>query len=84
MTTGNVTTYYYSGNKLVAERDYPSAEGRYFHQDSLSSTSLMTDASGGSLGTIKFAPFGSTRPGSVPTDIKFTGQRLAAIQRESE
>lgn len=76
LTTGNVTSYYYSGNRLVAERE--SSTLRYFHQDSLSSTSLMTDSSGGSLGTIKFSPFGSARTGSVPTDIQFTGQRLDA------
>lgn len=29
-----------------------------------------------SLGTIKYYPFGRTRAGDVPTDIKFTGQRL--------
>ena len=71
-----MTSYYYSGNKLVAEREASTL--RYFHQDSLSSTSLMTDSSGGSLGTVKFAPFGSARSGSVPTDIQFTGQRLDA------
>jgi RHS repeat-associated protein len=36
----------------------------------------MTDTNGDSLGTIKYYPYGSTRSGSVPTDKKFTGQRL--------
>lgn len=76
LTTGNVTSYYYSGNKLVAEREASTL--RYFHQDSLSSTSLMTDSSGGSLGTMKFSPFGDLRNslGNLGTDILFTGQRL--------
>ena len=48
------------------------------HQDSLTGTFLVTSASGTSLGTIKYTPFGETRSGSVPTDKKFTGQRLDA------
>ncbi|MBN2074581.1 MAG: RHS repeat-associated core domain-containing protein [Dehalococcoidales bacterium] len=36
----------------------------------------MTSDNGTSLGTIKYYPFGGTRAGDVPTDIKFTGQRL--------
>ena len=37
----------------------------------------MTDTGGDSLGTIKYFPFGGTIPGGdVPTDRKFTGQRL--------
>jgi len=50
----------------------------FVHQDHLSGTALMTSANGTSLGTISYSPFGSTRSGSVPTDIKFTGQRLDA------
>lgn len=76
LTTGNATSYYYLGDKLIAEREGSTL--RYFHQDSLSSTSLITDASGGSLGTIKYAPFGDSRnsQGNLGTDILFTGQRL--------
>jgi RHS repeat-associated protein len=36
----------------------------------------MTDSGGTALGSMLYAPFGSTRSGSVPTDIKFTGQIL--------
>jgi len=48
------------------------------HQDSLSSTSLMTDALGNQLGnTVKYLPFGETRATiDIPTDKLFTGQRL--------
>ena len=31
---------------------------------------------GNQIGTTKYYPYGSTRSGSVPTDKKFTGQRL--------
>ncbi|MEW6141997.1 MAG: RHS repeat-associated core domain-containing protein [Chloroflexota bacterium] len=37
---------------------------------------MATATDGSSLGSIRFFPFGSTRSGSVPTDKKFTGQRL--------
>jgi RHS repeat-associated protein len=46
-------------------------------RNSLSSTSLMTDASGNQIDTtVKYLPFGETRAGNVPTDKLFTGQCL--------
>jgi hypothetical protein len=37
----------------------------------------MTDSSGAQIGeTVKYLPFGETLTGAVPTDKKFTGQRL--------
>jgi RHS repeat-associated protein len=50
----------------------------YILQDHLGSTSATADTSGTSAGTIKYFPFGSTRPGSatLSTDRLFTGQRL--------
>jgi uncharacterized protein RhaS with RHS repeats len=74
LDTGEVTTYYYLGGQLVAMRE--GTELKYIYQDHLSSTSVMTDESGDSLGEIKYLPFGETRSGSVPTDKQFTGQRL--------
>ena len=74
LTTGNVTTYYFSGGRTVAERIGSTL--RYLYQDSLSSTSLMTDSSGNSLGIVNYYPFGSVRSGLVPTDVLFKGQRL--------
>ncbi|MBI2852353.1 MAG: RHS repeat-associated core domain-containing protein [Chloroflexi bacterium] len=54
-----------------------SANVAYVHQDHLTGTSLMTNTSGAQVGsTMKYAPFGAAISGSVPTDIKFTGQRL--------
>ena len=74
LTTGEVTTSYYLGGRLIAQRR--GTDLQYIHQDNLTGTSVMSDDSGASLGTIKYFPFGATRSGSVPTDKKFTGQRL--------
>ena len=49
----------------------------YIHQDSLGSTSLVTDSNGAQVGTtMKYLPFGLTQTGSVNTTKEFTGQRL--------
>jgi len=74
LTTGDVTTSYYLGNRLVAARE--GTDLRYIHQDHLTGTALTTLDNGTSLGIIKYYPYGSTRSGDVPTDKKFTGQRL--------
>ncbi|OGO22448.1 MAG: hypothetical protein A2144_04365 [Chloroflexi bacterium RBG_16_50_9] len=75
LTSGNVTSSYYLGGRLVATKENEVL--RYVHQDHLTGTSLMTDASGAQIGeTMKYLPFGETRAGAVPTDKKFTGQRL--------
>jgi RHS repeat-associated protein len=47
----------------------------YIHQDSLGSSTVMSDANGQALSSITYYPFGETRSGSVSTDKKFTGQR---------
>jgi RHS repeat-associated protein len=51
---------------------------RYVHQDSLGSTSVVTNSSGAQYGYTRYYPYGSTRDsgGSLDTDKKFTGQRL--------
>jgi RHS repeat-associated protein len=74
ITTGEVTTYYYLGGKMVAQRKNTTLQ--YMHQDHLTGTSLVTNADGSQNSAIKYLPFGATLSGSVPTDIKFTGQRL--------
>jgi RHS repeat-associated protein len=76
LTTGNVTSSYYLGGKLIATSENGTL--RYIHQDSLSSTSLMTDASGAQIGTtVKYLLFGEARATvTIPTDKLFTGQRL--------
>jgi RHS repeat-associated protein len=76
VTTSEVTTSYYLGDKLVAQRKGTTLT--YIHQDSLSSTSVVTASNGTVVSSIKFYPFGGTRSesGTTPTDKKFTGQRL--------
>jgi RHS repeat-associated protein len=77
LTTTNEISYYYLGGQLVASSNNGTLS--YVHQDSLSSTSLMTNASGNQIGTtVKYLPFGGTRSGSVPMDKLFTGQTLDA------
>jgi RHS repeat-associated protein len=53
---------------------------RYVHQDSLGSTSVVTDSAGAQYGYTRYYPYGSTRDsgGSLDTSKKFTGQRLDA------
>ena len=74
LTTGVVTTSYYLGGQLIAAREGTTL--RYVHQDSLSSTSVMSTSTGTFDSSMTFFPFGLTRTGSVSTDKKFTGQRL--------
>ena len=74
LTTGVVTTSYYLGGQLVAAREGTTL--RYIHQDSLSSTSVMSTSTGTLDSSMTFYPFGATRTGSVNTTKKFTGQRL--------
>lgn len=73
--TGDVvTTSYYLGGKLIAQKEGDTL--RYVHQDSLSSTSVMSTPTGTLDSSMSFFPFGGTRSGDVNTDKKFTGQRL--------
>ncbi|MDO8687849.1 MAG: hypothetical protein Q7K41_04600 [Dehalococcoidales bacterium] len=53
-----------------------SSNVTFVHQDHLTGTSVVSDNSGTLISSISYAPYGETRSGSVPTDIKFTGQRL--------
>jgi len=78
ITTGDVTTYYYLGGKLVAKMvdDGEDTTLTFIHQDSLNSTSLVTTDAGTQESISTYYPFGGTRTGSVSTDQKFTGQRL--------
>ena len=74
ITSGNFTTSYYLGSRLVAQRE--GTELRYIHQDHLSGTSLTTSENGTVISSMKYFPYGETKSGDVPTDVKFTGQRL--------
>ena len=72
----NGATNYYFGGKEVAQKKGSTLT--YVHQDHLTGTSVQSDSSGVSAGTIKYFPFGATRStsGTISTDKKFTGQRL--------
>jgi RHS repeat-associated protein len=76
LTTGEVTTYYYLGGQQIAMRK--GATLTYTHQDHLSGTSMTSNASGASTGTIKYFAFGECRNSTDTsgTDKLFTGQRL--------
>ena len=75
LTTGNATSYYYLGSRLVAMTENTTL--RFIHQDHLGGTALVTDTNGDQVDTtMKYYPFGSTISGDVPTDKKFTGQKL--------
>ncbi len=76
VTTGEVTTYYFLGGRLVALRKGTTLE--YVHQEHLSGTALSTDSLGAQKSAIKYLPFGETRSskGTLGTARMFTGQRL--------
>ena len=76
LTTEVVTSSYYLGGRLVAQK--AGSTLRHVHQDSLSSTALMSDSGGSLDSSMTFYPFGGTRSGSVNTEQRFTGQRLDA------
>jgi RHS repeat-associated protein len=72
-TGDNVTTSYFFGGKLVAQRVNTALS--YVHADHLGSTSVTTSSTGTVTGTLRYLPYGGTRSGSVSIDIRFTGQR---------
>ncbi|MFA5316025.1 MAG: RHS repeat-associated core domain-containing protein [Dehalococcoidales bacterium] len=76
LTTGEETSYYYLGNRLVAKHSNTTLN--YIHQDHLTGTSLVTSENGAQLGGTKYYPFGECRnsTGDLGTDKLFTGQRL--------
>jgi RHS repeat-associated protein len=76
ITAAEVTTSYYLGGKLAAQRKGTAVS--YMMQDHLGSTSGTANTSGAVTSTIKYFSFGGTRSttGTLPTDKKFTGQRL--------
>ena len=76
MTTGNVTSYYYLGDRLVSLKKDTTL--RFVHQDHLTGTAVITDTDGEEVGSIKYYPYGETRDstGTLYTDKLYTGQRL--------
>jgi RHS repeat-associated protein len=72
-STGTITVSYYLGDRLVALKEGETL--KYIHQDSLSSSSVMSDSVGQAISTVTYFPFGATRTGSIDTEKQFTGQR---------
>jgi RHS repeat-associated protein len=76
--TGNeITTSYYLENKMIAQRKGTTLS--YILQDHLGSTSVIANSNGWLTSTIDYFLFGATQSvhyNPIPTDKKFTGQRL--------
>lgn len=74
---GALTTYYFLGNRLVADLNGTTLE--FVHQDHLGSTAATTNSTDALKSKTSCYPFGATRPGAtgtLGTAIQFTGQRL--------
>jgi RHS repeat-associated protein len=82
ITAGEAITSYYLGGKLIAQRKYDSQSQTYalsyILQGHLGSTTATADSDGDIEASLKYLPFGGVRSstGTMPTDRKFTGQRL--------
>ena len=76
ITNSVITTYYYLGDKLVANRQGTTLN--YILQDHLGSTSATANSSGTQIAALAYYPWGGTRTssGDLSTDKKFTSQRL--------
>lgn len=76
ITTGEITKYYYFGSQRVAMRN--NAGVRWLHGDNLGSASIATNDTGARIAEARYTPFGSSRYqwSNLPTDKRFTGQRL--------
>jgi RHS repeat-associated protein len=68
--SGAATSYYYLNGQRVAMRNASGVT--YLAVDHLGSASLGMGTSNTSQ---RYAPYGATRSGSVPTDYQFTGQK---------
>jgi RHS repeat-associated protein len=75
-TATNITTSYYLGGKMVATSK--NSVLSYILQDHLGSTAATANSGGALTSTINYYSFGSSHItwGTLPTDKKFTGQRL--------
>jgi RHS repeat-associated protein len=76
LTTGEVTTHYYLGDRFVAMKK--GTDLRYIRQEHLTGTALVTSDNGTQVGTTKYYPYGDRlkSQGDLGTDKLFTGQRL--------
>jgi RHS repeat-associated protein len=67
------TIEYYHGDKLVAERKNDSTY-QFYHPDSLGSTSLITNSSGGVVENTIYEPFGEVYSGASSSRFDYTGK----------
>ncbi len=74
--SGTCNKYIFAGGQLIADK--AGASVQYYHADYLGSTSVVTDATGSSLGSIYYYPFGATMAGDVPASHKYTSQEFDA------
>ncbi|MBI2854647.1 MAG: hypothetical protein HYX87_06995 [Chloroflexi bacterium] len=74
--TGEETSYYYLGDRLVALKKGTVLE--YVHQDHLGSSSVSTYSDMSQKSILKYYPLGAARStvGTLGTDKQFTGERL--------
>jgi len=70
------TKYIFAGNLRIAK--IADTDIKYFHKDHLGSSTVMTDASGDSVETSEYLPYGGNRDqnGTSVSDYKFTDQEL--------
>ena len=68
--------YIFAGNLRIAK--ITGTDIKYFHKDHLGSSTVMTNASGNSVETSEYLPYGGTRDqsGTSVSDYKFTDQEL--------
>jgi RHS repeat-associated protein len=75
-TGGACTRHVYAGDRLVASVVSATGAVRYYHQDHLGSTRVVTDSTGAPIETVSYKPFGEVLADSTPANSarKYTSQ----------
>jgi RHS repeat-associated protein len=76
LLTDGSTSYIYGPDDLPIEQIDSSGTVSYLHHDQIGSTRLITDASGDSVATFTFSPYGtlSASTGTVSSNLGYAGQ----------
>jgi RHS repeat-associated protein len=76
LLTDGSTSYIYGPDDLPVEQIDSGGTVSYLHHDQVGSTRLITDASGDSVGTFSYSPYGTmtASTGTVSTDLGYAGQ----------
>jgi RHS repeat-associated protein len=76
LLTDGSTDYIYGPDDLPIEQIDSSGTVSYLHHDQVGSTRLITDASGNSVGTFTYSPYGTmtSSTGTVSTNLGYAGQ----------